>query len=78
MKKNLKLFPYIVLAITALWLIAQTRMPKDGEGKMRIHEFGQLPVLFQGRVKPIDTLARNSLTIVSDKAQGGERVYRIA
>ena len=29
--------------------------------------FGELPVVYQGRVKPFDTLARNSLIIISDR-----------
>ena len=34
---------------------------------MQIHEFGKLPVVFEGRVKPLDTLARTSLRVVSNK-----------
>ncbi len=34
---------------------------------MRLGEFGKLPVVYGGRVKPLDTLARNSLRTVSDK-----------
>ncbi len=34
---------------------------------MNLTEFGQLPVIFQGRAKPLDTLARNTLKVVSNK-----------
>ena len=34
---------------------------------MRLDRFAQIPIVYQGRVKPIDTLARNSLRIVSNR-----------
>ncbi len=34
---------------------------------MQVEEFGSLPLMFEGRVKPFDTLARNSLRILSKK-----------
>ena len=34
---------------------------------MRIHDFGKLPVVYQGRIKPFDTLARNTLRVISNK-----------
>ena len=49
---------------------------------MRMHEFGKLPVVYQGRVKPLDTLARNTLRLISDKEtyddeRGSDRVERL-
>ena len=32
-----------------------------------MHAFGRLPVGFEGRVKPFDTLARNSLRVISGR-----------
>jgi ABC-type transport system involved in cytochrome c biogenesis permease subunit len=34
---------------------------------MNLSEFAKLPIVYQGRVKPIDTLARNTLKVVSNK-----------
>ncbi len=34
---------------------------------MQLAEFGRLPLVFEGRVKPFDTLARNTLRQISDK-----------
>jgi ABC-type transport system involved in cytochrome c biogenesis permease subunit len=34
---------------------------------MNLTEFGRLPVIFQGRAKPMDTLARNALKVISNK-----------
>jgi len=41
--------------------------PKDEPGTMRLVQFGKLPVVHHGRVKPMDTLARNSLVILADR-----------
>ena len=60
-------FPVVVVLIFAFWLASQARQPKTAPEEMQIHEFGKLPVVFQGRVKPLDTLARNNLRIISGK-----------
>jgi len=59
--------PAAVVALAAVLLCYAAippRTPKDG---MQIHQFGKLPVMYEGRVKPFDTLARNSLQIISGK-----------
>jgi ABC-type transport system involved in cytochrome c biogenesis permease subunit len=38
---------------------------KDARG-MDLEAFGELPVLYEGRVKPLDSLARNALRVVSN------------
>jgi ABC-type transport system involved in cytochrome c biogenesis permease subunit len=59
-------FPIIVV-IGALILTIQAARPAKDEGA-QIHRFGNLPVMYKGRVKPLDTLARNSLLLLSDKS----------
>ena len=41
--------------------------PRASSDRMNIHEFGKLPVMYEGRMKPLDTLARNSMLIISGK-----------
>jgi cytochrome c-type biogenesis protein CcsB len=41
--------------------------PKTSEEEMQIHEFGKLPIMYQGRMKPYDSLARNSMRFLSDR-----------
>ncbi|MEX0938288.1 MAG: cytochrome c biogenesis protein CcsA [Pirellulales bacterium] len=53
----------VLLAGWALWQAVPPRHSGDG---MNLDAFGRLPVVYEGRVKPIDTLARNSLKKVSD------------
>ncbi len=58
--------PHILLAIGVLIAVAALRPPKNTDEFHR-NEFGRLPVLVGGRVKPMDTLARTSLLAISGK-----------
>ena len=42
------------------------RTPED-TSSMNVQAFGRMPVVYQGRAKPLDTLARNALTIISGR-----------
>ncbi len=66
-----KWFPAVVLIIFAGYVIGKTRLPKAPASEMQIYEFGKLPVAYQGRIKPYDTLARNSLQILSTRQEVG-------
>ncbi len=54
-----KWFPPLLAFAMALRFFAQLQTPKDKD--FAFSEFGQLPVVFNGRVKPMDSVARNSL-----------------
>lgn len=61
--------PGIVLLAAAL-MIARAWMPeRTAPGGADIASFGHVPVLVGGRVKPLDTVARNSLLIIHGKQQ---------
>jgi ABC-type transport system involved in cytochrome c biogenesis permease subunit len=53
--------------LCALWIGSKSRMPVDEPGTMKLQEFAKLPVVYKGRIKPMDTIARNSLIEISDK-----------
>ncbi len=55
-----RLIPFIVL-ILALAGAAATLLPPRNAGAFDVAGFGRLPVLANGRIKPMDTLARTSL-----------------
>jgi len=67
MSRLVRIMPALLVVVCAGWLGSKARTPRDDPDQMRIHAFGRLPVVYQGRVKPFDTLARNSLVILSDR-----------
>ncbi len=60
-----KWLPRIVIAVFAAWVAGSLRMPPDKV--WAYNEFGRLPVIYEGRVKPLDSLARNALLQLRDK-----------
>jgi ABC-type transport system involved in cytochrome c biogenesis permease subunit len=62
-----RFFPWLVLVLAALWLAMDWRPPSPSGNEPNLASFGKIPVLVGGRVKPIDTVARNSLLIIHGK-----------
>ena len=60
-----KWFPPLLMLAMALWFFSNLQTPKDKD--FDFSEFGQLPVVFNGRLKPMDSLARNSLLQIREK-----------
>jgi ABC-type transport system involved in cytochrome c biogenesis permease subunit len=60
------LVPVAVVGLAAMWVVSAMQTPRAEDGQMQLYEAGKLPVMYQGRIKPFDTLARNSLRIISD------------
>jgi ABC-type transport system involved in cytochrome c biogenesis permease subunit len=73
-----RFLPWIVLVFAVSWLAASWFPPKITKGDSNLTNLGKIPVLVGGRVKPLDTVARNSLLIVHGKQQlrlgGGRRL----
>ena len=61
--------PVIVLVVMAGWIAGNWMPPKTPAGEVDLTEFGKIPVLVGGRVKPLDTVARNSLLIIHGKQE---------
>ena len=61
-----KLLPHIILVFFAIWFFQRGVAPKKGEA-VEWHKFSQLPIKYEGRMKPIDTFARNTLSILAGK-----------
>jgi ABC-type transport system involved in cytochrome c biogenesis permease subunit len=53
------------MLIMALWFFGNLQAPKDKD--FAFSEFGRLPVIYDGRLKPMDSLARNSLLQLREK-----------
>ena len=58
--------PGLVVTLCATWLFTQVRPPSPKKS-FDYFAFGQLPILAGGRIKPIDTLARNTLKVMSNR-----------
>lgn len=59
--------PWLVVLLAGVWLAAKWRVPGPSAGDFDTRSFGRLPVIVGGRVKPLDTVARNSLMIMRGK-----------
>jgi len=59
--------PWIIAAIFAAWFLSGFEAPKAKNG-FDIAGFGRLPVLLDGRIQPLDSVARNSLLSISGKS----------
>jgi ABC-type transport system involved in cytochrome c biogenesis permease subunit len=66
-----RFFPLIIVVLFGGYLFSKTTAPTSPASDMQIYEFGKLPLAYQGRVKPYDTLARNTLQIISSRQEVG-------
>jgi cytochrome c-type biogenesis protein CcsB len=62
-----KWLPIIITGLMAAWFLSTLRPPQDKT--FAFNEFGKLPVVFNGRVQPMDSLARNSLLQIREKQE---------
>jgi ABC-type transport system involved in cytochrome c biogenesis permease subunit len=62
-----RLFPWLVLVFAFLWVAASWFPPRAKPDQPDLVTLGKIPVLVGGRIKPLDTVARNSLLIVHGK-----------
>ena len=58
--------PAAAVVILGGWLAGKAVEPKPISEDFNYYEFGKLPIVYEGRVKPFDTLARNSLRLLSN------------
>ena len=61
------LVPLAVVALGAVYVAGKAIPGRPPDSQMQLDQFGSLPLMYQGRVKPFDTLARNSLRVLSNR-----------
>ncbi|MBW8781648.1 MAG: cytochrome c biogenesis protein CcsA [Verrucomicrobia bacterium] len=61
-----RLIPLLVLLLGALYL-GGSLLPRHASSAFDLDAFGRLPVLANGRVKPLDSVARNSLLLLQGR-----------
>jgi ABC-type transport system involved in cytochrome c biogenesis permease subunit len=59
-----KWLPWILTGVFAAWFLSGAQAPKPVNG-FNVAAWGRLPVLLNGRVQPLDSVARNSLLGIS-------------
>ena len=64
-----RFLPWIFLAVAAASIAANWLPGKTARDDFDLSRFGEIPVLVGGRVKPLDTVARNSLLILHGKQE---------
>ncbi|MFW5738725.1 MAG: cytochrome c biogenesis protein CcsA [Myxococcota bacterium] len=72
-------FPVGVLALCLLYVGAHLRPPSP-TGPFDVHAFGELPISHEGRVQPLDSVARNAMKVLAHKEsfrRDGERTPAI-
>lgn len=63
--------PWVVTGIFAVWLAAELRIARP-KTPFDVHGFGQLPVVLNGRIQPMDSVAINSLLSMRGKRTVGQ------
>jgi ABC-type transport system involved in cytochrome c biogenesis permease subunit len=67
MKDFAKVFPWLVVGAAGLFLIFSMIPLGTGPGGMDLADFGSIPIVDRGRVKPLDTYARTTLMVISNR-----------
>ena len=59
----------IIAALAVLITVGRHLRPTNTSDGFNINEFSELPVQVGGRIKPLDTVARNTLLILASRQQ---------
>ncbi len=60
-------FPWIVLALAVAYAAAHLKPAKATPEGFRVQDFARIPLVHNGRVKPMDTFARTQLRVLADR-----------
>ena len=64
-----RFLPWIIVGVAAVCIAANWLPPSTVKDAFDFSGFGKIPVLVGGRMKPLDTVARNSLLIIHGKQE---------
>jgi ABC-type transport system involved in cytochrome c biogenesis permease subunit len=62
-----RFLPALILVLALVWVASSWLPGKAASNDFDLASFGKIPVLVGGRIKPLDTVARNSLLIIHGK-----------
>jgi ABC-type transport system involved in cytochrome c biogenesis permease subunit len=60
-------FPWLVAILAAAWILPAWKIPSVPAEQPQLYEFARIPVVHNGRIKPMDTIARIHLKIISNR-----------
>lgn len=66
-KKWQRWMPWVITFVMAAWVIGGIKTEK-GRNAFHIEEFSRIPVLLEGRIQPLDSVARNALLMLRGKS----------
>ena len=64
-----RFLPWIIFVVAAACIVPNWLPPRTAHDDFDFGKFGEIPVLVGGRMKPLDTVARNSLLIIHGKQE---------
>jgi hypothetical protein len=64
-----RFLPWVILAVAAALIAGNWLRSKNAGNDFDFGSLGKIPVLVGGRIKPLDTVARNSLLIIHGKEE---------
>src|SRR5438309_1279758 len=67
---RMTMFTWLIVAGAIVFALAPL-FQRDLRGGFEMQKFGRLPVLLNGRIKPLDTVARTSLLIIHGRQSLG-------
>ncbi|HAU47766.1 MAG TPA: hypothetical protein DCW57_01660, partial [Planctomycetaceae bacterium] len=67
LSKKVWLAPVLALSLVGLIALPAARVKKTSADKSDWRSAGEIPVMHEGRVKPLDTVARNTLQLLSNR-----------
>lgn len=60
--------PIVIVLLAISFVVKYSMPPKTPDNELNLYAFGKLPVVYRGRAKPFDSLARDNLRVISSKA----------
>jgi len=61
--------PIAVVVLSALWIVSKAWIPSTKPDQIDYYDAGQIPVLHNGRFKPLDTVAQSTLQAISGRTE---------
>jgi ABC-type transport system involved in cytochrome c biogenesis permease subunit len=72
-----RFFPWLVVAFGLLYLLMVLTPRQDPTDGFHLRDLGRLPIMHEGRVKPLDTVARDALMNISGKQSWTDAHYKL-